>query len=110
MLHLRMDIARSCLLIYSNTIPGPLRPSIIRATAARLKKRYDDPARPDERFDFITEEVDRLNAVLSGYLGFARDEPPQMEKMDLVPLLERALRLMQPPRAVTLRHFGNARC
>ena len=78
----------------AHEIRNPL--GIIRATAARLKKRYDDPARPDERFDFIAEEVDRLNAVLSGYLGFARDEPPQMEKLDLVPLLERAFRLMQP--------------
>jgi len=78
----------------AHEIRNPL--GIIRATSTRLKKHYDDAASPDERFDYIAEEVDRLSAVLDGYLGFARDDPPHMETLDLVPLLQRTLRLMQP--------------
>jgi signal transduction histidine kinase len=78
----------------AHEIRNPL--SVIRATATRLKKQYDDASNPDERFLYIAEEVDRLSAVLDGYLGFARDDPPQMERLDLVPLLQRTLRLMQP--------------
>jgi len=78
----------------AHEIRNPL--GIIRATATRLKKQYDDRSHPDERFDYIPEEVDRLSAVLDGYLGFARDDPPVLEKLDLVPLLQRTVRLMQP--------------
>jgi signal transduction histidine kinase len=78
----------------AHEIRNPL--GIIRATATRLKKRYDDASNPDERFDYIADEVDRLSAVLDGYLGFARDDPPRMEALDLVPLVQRTLRWMQP--------------
>ena len=78
----------------AHEIRNPL--GIIRATATRLKKRHDDPASPDEKFDYIEEEVDRLSAVLDGYLGFARDEPPRFATLDLVDIVQRTLRLMQP--------------
>jgi signal transduction histidine kinase len=78
----------------AHEIRNPL--GIIKATAARLRKRYDDPQRPDERFVYIDEEVDRLNGILSGYLQLARDEAPRLEKLDLVPLVERGLRLVRP--------------
>jgi signal transduction histidine kinase len=78
----------------AHEIRNPL--GIIKATAARLKKLYDDPAAPDEKFDYIGDEVERLNAIVTGYLHFARDEPPLLERLDLVPLVERSLRLMGP--------------
>jgi signal transduction histidine kinase len=78
----------------AHEIRNPL--GIIRGTATRLKKLYDDPERPDEKFDYIADEVDRLSAVLDGYLGFARDEPPRLARLDLTPLVQRTLRLMQP--------------
>jgi len=78
----------------AHEIRNPL--GIIQATAARLKKRYEDPARPDERFDYIRDEVERLNAILTGYLQFAKDEPPRLEPADLVPLVERSLRSVAP--------------
>jgi signal transduction histidine kinase len=78
----------------AHEIRNPL--GIIKATNARLRKRYDDPAQPNERFAYIDEEVDRLNGILTGYLQFARDEPPQLQPLDLVPLVERGLRLARP--------------
>jgi signal transduction histidine kinase len=78
----------------AHEIRNPL--GIIRATATRLKKQYDDPDEPDERFDYIPEEVDRLNMVLTRYLSFARDEPPQLEPLQLVPIVQRTLKLMEP--------------
>jgi len=78
----------------AHEIRNPL--GIIKATNARLRKRYDDPAQPNERFVYIDEEVDRLNGILTGYLQFARDEPPQLRPLDLVPLVERGLRLARP--------------
>jgi signal transduction histidine kinase len=78
----------------AHEIRNPL--GIIKATAGRLRKVYDDPARPDERFGYIDEEVDRLNGILTGYLQFARDEPPQLQSLDLVPLVERGVRLARP--------------
>jgi signal transduction histidine kinase len=78
----------------AHEIRNPL--GIIKAAAARLRKRYDDPGAPDERFDFITEEVDRLDGILTGYLGFARDEPPERAPLDLGALVERSVRLASP--------------
>ena len=78
----------------AHEIRNPL--GIMRATATRLKKLYDDPDAPDEKFDYIAEEVDRLSAVLDSYLGFARDEPPRLAPLDLAQLVQRTLRLMQP--------------
>ncbi len=78
----------------AHEIRNPL--GIIRATATRLKKVYADPSAPDEKFDYIAEEVDRLSAVLDGYLGFARDAPSRLEPLDLVPLVRHTLQLMQP--------------
>ena len=78
----------------AHEIRNPL--GIIKATAARLKKRYDDTANPDERFDYISDEVERLNTILTGYLSFARDEPSVRTPLDLTLLLQRSLRLAAP--------------
>lgn len=78
----------------AHEIRNPL--GIMKATVARLRKRYENPEQPDERFGYIDGEVDRLNAILTGYLQFARDEPPRLETLDLVPLVERSLRSLAP--------------
>jgi len=51
----------------AHEIRNPL--SIIRASADRLGRRYDID---DEALTYITEEVDDLDRVLTGYLEFAR--------------------------------------
>jgi len=51
----------------AHEIRNPL--SIIRASADRLRRRYDID---DEALSYISEEVDDLSRVLTGYLEFAR--------------------------------------
>lgn len=76
----------------AHDIRNPL--NIIRATATRLKKRYDDPEQPDEKFEFIPEEVDRLNSTLTSYLQFAKEEPPQMQHCNVSESVGKTLRMM----------------
>jgi signal transduction histidine kinase len=60
----------------AHEIRNPL--SVIRTSAQRLQRRYGDE---DELFSYITDEVDNLNRVLTGYLQFAhsgeREVAPQ---------------------------------
>ncbi len=67
----------------SHEIRNPL--GIIKGTAERLRSQYEK--KPDELFDFIPEEVDRLNDILTGYLEFASSEPKKKERTDVVPLV-----------------------
>ena len=76
----------------AHDIRNPLK--IIRATATRLKKSYDDPAHPDEKLEFIPEEVDRLNSTLTSYLQFAKEEPPQLQMCDVSETVSKTLRMM----------------
>jgi signal transduction histidine kinase len=76
----------------AHDIRNPL--NIIRATATRLQKRYDDPEHPDEKFRFIPEEVDRLNTTLTSYLHFARDEAPRLQEQDVTTVVDKTLRMM----------------
>jgi len=62
---------------------------IIKATAQRIKSKYGKKS-DDRIFNFIVEEVDRLNQILSGYLDFARpaDNNRKAELVDMKDLLE----------------------
>jgi signal transduction histidine kinase len=55
----------------AHEIKNPL--GIIRATAERLKKHHGDG---EPMFDYIPEEVDRLDRILTTYLDFARASRP----------------------------------
>jgi signal transduction histidine kinase len=50
----------------AHDIRNPL--SIIKTSAQRLRKKHDTD---DEVFDYISEEVDQLNRILTSYLDFA---------------------------------------
>ncbi len=50
----------------AHDIRNPL--SIIKTSAQRLRKKYGSD---DEVFDYISEEVDQLNRILTSYLDFA---------------------------------------
>jgi len=54
-----------------------------------LSKKYNKDQ--DELFDFIPEEVERLNAILTGYLEFASLEPKRKKEEDLGSFLERTI-------------------
>lgn len=70
----------------AHEIRNPL--AIISGAASRLKKKYG--ASGDPLFDFIPDEVRRLNDILEGYLRFARDEPLAFIECDLNEVMKRA--------------------
>lgn len=75
----------------AHEVRNPL--AIIAGSAQRLKKKYG-PADGDALFDFIPEEVERLNGIVEGYLRFARDEPLRFTACDLCDLVDRSVRLV----------------
>jgi len=77
----------------AHEVRNPL--AIIAGTAERLKRRYAPAADPDPLFDFIPEEVERLNGIVEGYLQFARDEPLELVDCDLREVVERGVRLVR---------------
>lgn len=56
--------------VISHEIKNPLM--IIRGAAERLKRFLAKENKHPEESDFIIEEVDRLNQIVTGYLSFAR--------------------------------------
>jgi signal transduction histidine kinase len=77
----------------AHEVRNPL--AIISGTAARLKKRYSPDGTADPLFDFIPEEVERLNGIVEGYLRFARDEPLLLVECDLREVVDRGARLVR---------------
>jgi signal transduction histidine kinase len=63
----------------AHDIRNPL--GIIRASAERLKKKHGGDS-PDPAFDYITEEVDRLDALVGNYLNLGRGRPAEPEKLN----------------------------
>ncbi len=76
----------------AHEIKNPL--SIIRAAAERIRKRVGTG---EEIFDYIPEEVDRLNAILGTYLDFARGGATAAEggRCDVGEVVESVLRLVR---------------
>jgi signal transduction histidine kinase len=70
----------------AHEIRNPL--SIIRGSAERIRKKHqlEDPA-----IDYITEEVDELDRILTGYLQFAQSKPADRVPMPLAPVLRRTV-------------------
>jgi signal transduction histidine kinase len=87
----------------AHDIRNPL--SIIKTSAQRLRKKYQSS---DEVFDYISDEVDQLNRILSGYLDFAGPErshtplPTSARR-----IVDRCLLVVEPEietRAITLNN------
>ena len=74
----------------AHEIRNPL--SIIKTSAERLEKKYN---KDDEVFSYISEEVDSLNRILTGYLNFARAESQVHETHALAPIVKRCLRILE---------------
>ncbi|MCK4656575.1 MAG: hypothetical protein KAT85_06065, partial [candidate division Zixibacteria bacterium] len=69
----------------AHEIRNPL--GIIKNSAERIRAKYnkdvDDPV-----FGFISDEVDRLNSVVAGYLDFAHPAEGKREEVDIKELVE----------------------
>lgn len=68
---------------------------IIRSSAETLKKEHPGDAKQID--EFIIDEVDRLNGILTDYLLFARNESTSVVETDLARLLDRSIRLVGDP-------------
>ncbi len=77
----------------AHEIRNPL--GIIKNTAQLLKEDLEEKGVEAELIEYIPEEVDRLNEILTGYLDFARQAPPRRVELDLTRLLRRTLKLFE---------------
>ncbi|RKX17325.1 MAG: hypothetical protein DRP51_11030 [Candidatus Zixiibacteriota bacterium] len=76
--------------VVSHEIKNPLM--IMRASAESLKKANDKP-----EADFILEEIDRLNKIVSGYLDFAAGKfSLKMEKVGIAELISGIIKRFAP--------------
>lgn len=60
----------------AHEIRNPL--GIIKGTGELLREKYEDKNHPDELFQFIPDEIRRLNRLVSDFLTFARE--PKLDK------------------------------
>ncbi len=67
--------------------------SIIGTAAERLQKKYGSD---DEVFSYITEEVDRLNDILTGYLNFAKARSQEFRPHPIQRIIRRCLMILDP--------------
>ncbi len=77
----------------AHEIRNPL--GIIKSTAYVLRQRYEPPAQPDEMFDFIPSEVQRLNRLVNDFLSLTRDRQLNSTQSDLVKTVEKALAMVR---------------
>jgi signal transduction histidine kinase len=92
----------------AHEIRNPL--SIIKNTAEVLRQKYGDQQSPDELFEFIPDEVRRLNRLMNDFLSFARDRELARKPGDLIKTVGRAINLMRNEdhgRGVEWRLHGN---
>ncbi len=73
-------------------IRNPL--GIIRGAGQHLQRVLAEHDITDEVADFIPEEVDRLDHILTGYLAFGADKDASHEEFDLAAALRRSLQLV----------------
>lgn len=66
---------------------------IIEQTMTVLRRRYE--TEPDELFDYIPDEVARMNRIISQFLDLSREAPVHVQPNDLVRILERTLALLE---------------
>ncbi|MFQ5512562.1 MAG: ATP-binding protein [Candidatus Krumholzibacteriia bacterium] len=75
----------------AHEIRNPL--SIIKTSAEVLAKKHSGD---QEAFAYISEEVDNLNRILSGYLNFARAERQESRPHSIQKILKRCVMMLEP--------------
>lgn len=77
----------------AHEIRNPL--GIITGSAETVKK-HDDPKIREEMVNYILEESQRINGLISNFLEFARPKEPRMVICDIREVLEKTLTLLGP--------------
>ena len=72
-------------------IRNPL--GIILGSAETLKRRTSGSIQT-EMIEFISEESERINRMLTSFLGFAKPKPPVFQEVDLREILEKTVELI----------------
>jgi signal transduction histidine kinase/HAMP domain-containing protein len=78
----------------AHEIRNPL--GIIKTSADIIRRNSQEREQNYEMSEFIIDEVDRLNRVVSRLLNFARPSKPQIQPCDIHEILEKALALVGP--------------
>lgn len=74
----------------AHEVRNPL--GIIKNSAQILQDRLKSKeGRSKELTNFIIEEADRLNRVVTNFLDFARPQKPNLERSDIIPIIDKAL-------------------
>ncbi|PIV71532.1 MAG: two-component sensor histidine kinase [Rhodocyclales bacterium CG17_big_fil_post_rev_8_21_14_2_50_68_7] len=77
----------------AHEVRNPL--ATIKTCVQALGSREEDPARR-EMMQLVTEEIERINAVIEGLLGFARPHDPERTEVSARELLRRLAALVGP--------------
>ncbi len=73
----------------AHEIRNPL--GIIKSTSDVLKEKYVFENKSDELFDYISEEVKRLNHLVNNFLSFAREPKLNLKLADLHQVIKKAV-------------------
>jgi signal transduction histidine kinase len=74
----------------AHEIRNPL--SIIKTSAERLERKFGED---EDAFSYISEEVDQLDRILTGYLNFARAEPSEFSDVPIANVVRRCLLIVE---------------
>jgi len=74
----------------AHEIRNPL--AIIKSTADVLREKYLPAGTKDEFFDYIDDEIRRLNRLVNDFLSFSRGQELRLAEHDLVPLVSALIR------------------
>ena len=76
-------------------IRNPL--GIILGSAETLKRRMPEEPVQSEMIQFISEESERINHMLTSFLGFAKPQAPIFREVDLKEILDKTMDLISIP-------------
>jgi two-component system sensor histidine kinase HydH len=79
----------------AHEVRNPL--GVIRASASMVQEGFDESDEAHRACRFICEECDRLNALITALLTFARPAEPRFAKVAADEILDRALELVRRP-------------
>jgi signal transduction histidine kinase len=93
----------------AHEIRNPL--GIIRATAEHLADKLNERGVEDCTTNFIPEEVDRLDRILTRYLAFGKGDKPDYESIDVQKLIARSIEMFQTESDIEIEYITTgAKC